>query len=153
MAVDSFFDAPSIRDIANDIIALSGDIVNGLHDAPFRLERTVTMESLVVTQADARREIIYANPGFLTLTGYDFTEVIGRNCNLLQGEATDRNVVAQMRVALNEFQPVRVELVNYRRDGMPFINEVSIFPVFRADGTACCFVGVQNPRCFGLKML
>lgn len=38
--------------------------------------------------------IVYASPGFYTLTGYSAMEVIGRNCRMLQGPETNKNTVS-----------------------------------------------------------
>jgi lysophospholipase L1-like esterase len=54
--------------------------------------------------------IVFANDNFFTQTGYDSTEVIGRNCRFLQGESTDRNVVAQMKVRHFPTQHVKTRL-------------------------------------------
>src|SRR5262249_4541764 len=70
--------------------------------------------------------IVYASPGFERLTGYSAAEVIGRNCRFLQGPHTDRDAVAQVREAIREGRPVSVELLNYRNDGTPFWNGLSV---------------------------
>ncbi len=44
--------------------------------------------------------IIYANPAFSKLTGYQLEEIVGSNCRFLQGPGTDREVVAQIREAI-----------------------------------------------------
>ena len=39
--------------------------------------------------------IVYANPAFARLTGYTLESVIGKNCRLLQGPATEPDRVAR----------------------------------------------------------
>lgn len=88
--------------------------------------------------------IIFANPGFLALTGYDYGEVIGRNCRFLQGAHSDPGTVAAIHAAVAERRPFHGELLNYRRDGTPFWNELTITPVLGADGRLLNFVGLQT---------
>jgi len=74
--------------------------------------------------------VVYVNQAFLTMTGYSADEVIGRNCRFLQGPETDATAINCLRQAMARHKDVCVELVNYRKDGAPFWNEVNISPVF-----------------------
>ncbi|WP_439629959.1 PAS domain S-box protein [Gemmata sp.] len=87
--------------------------------------------------------IIYASPGFLQMTGYAADEVLGRNCRFLQGRATDPGAVARLREAVKQKRPCTVELLNYRKDGTPFWNELSVSPVQDATGRLTHFVGAE----------
>ena len=86
--------------------------------------------------------IIYASPSFERLTGYAEHEVIGRNCRFLQGKDTNPETVAEVRRAVADGRPCAVEILNYRKDGTPFWNALSISPV--RNGHLTHFVGVQH---------
>lgn len=88
--------------------------------------------------------IIYANAGFERLTGYSVQDVVGRNCRFLQGSNTDASSVAQIREAVRQEQACTVQLLNYRKDGTPFWNRLSITPLRNATGEVTHFVGVQS---------
>ena len=88
--------------------------------------------------------LIYANDGFERLTGYAAVEVIGRNCRFLQGPGTDPATVEALRQAVSQRQAITVQLLNYRRDGTPFWNRLSITPVADASGSVTHFIGVQS---------
>jgi len=88
--------------------------------------------------------IIYSNPAFSAMTGYAPEEVIGRNCRFLQGEGTDTQATRQVREGLREERDFQVVLRNYRKDGTPFWNELTISPVRDANGALTHFVGVQT---------
>lgn len=87
--------------------------------------------------------IAFANKAFLDLTGYEESEVLGRNCRFLQGAQTDRNAVAELREAIAERQSIALELLNYRRDGSPFWNAVFIGPVYDVSGKLLYFFASQ----------
>lgn len=55
--------------------------------------------------------------------------MIGFNCRFLQGRYTDRRVVAKIREAVEKGERMDVELLNYRKDGSPFINRFEMLPV------------------------
>lgn len=88
--------------------------------------------------------LIYVNKGFVKITGYTAQESIGRNCRYLQGPETDPEVVDTIRKAIQNQQPVQVELVNYRKTGQLFWNYFSLTPIFAEDGTLTHYIGIQE---------
>ncbi len=68
----------------------------------------------------------------------------GRNCRFLQGAATDAGRVDELRTAIAAPRSCSVEVLNYRKDGTPFWNELSISPVRDDAGRLTHFVGVQT---------
>jgi len=87
--------------------------------------------------------IVYANASFYELTGYRPEDVLGRNCRMLQGERTDPADVRRIREALAADEPLTIELINYRKDGTSFHNEVHMSPVHDDRGRVVRRVGVQ----------
>ena len=84
-----------------------------------------------------------ANPAFCALTGYSETEIVGRNCRFLGGEATEPWLRERIRKAIVEERPVLVDILNYRSDGSPFRNGVMITPLFDDDGRLAWYLGSQ----------
>ena len=100
-----------------------------------------------VTIADMRQPdapLIYVNHGFEVLTGYTASEVLGKNCRFLQGSGTDPKAVDQIREALRHGRPCSVDLLNYRKDGTPFWNRLSLAPIRDSAGHVTHYVGVQS---------
>ncbi len=99
-----------------------------------------------VVVSDARvpdQPIVFVNPAFAEITGYSFNECLGRNCRFLQGPETDPETVRRIGVAVRAGRPVQAEILNYRKDGQPFWNQMRIDPVFDAAGALTHFVGIQ----------
>lgn len=90
------------------------------------------------------RPLIFANEGFLGLTGYDRDEVLGRDCRFLQGPETEPDVVETVGRSLAAREDVQVTLLNYRKDGTPFWNRLSIYPVGASSGEVTHFIGIQE---------
>ncbi|HEY8585040.1 MAG TPA: diguanylate cyclase [Capillimicrobium sp.] len=87
--------------------------------------------------------LLYVNRGFERVTGYRSEEVLGRNCRILQGPGTDPAAVRELGDAVRECRATTVTLLNYRADGRPFWNEVSLSPV--SDGQRVThMIGVQT---------
>jgi len=88
--------------------------------------------------------LIYVNRGFERMTGYTPAEVIGHNCRMLQGPDTDPATVRRIREAIADSAPLIVDLLNYRKDGTPFWNRLSLRPVRNAEGVTTHVVGIQT---------
>lgn len=84
-----------------------------------------------------------ANPAFCALTGYAESEIVGRNCRFLAGEATEPWITEQIRSAIGARRPILVDILNYRRDGTPFRNGVLVTPLFDDEGHLSWFLGSQ----------
>nr|AML79113.1 putative LOV domain-containing protein [Adiantum aleuticum] len=90
--------------------------------------------------------IVYASDGFLAMTGYTAEEVLGRNCRFLQGPATNRRTIIEIRDAIREERACQVSILNYTKQGTPFWNLFHMAPVYsKEDGRVVHFVGVQTP--------
>ncbi|WP_346728380.1 putative bifunctional diguanylate cyclase/phosphodiesterase [Rubrivivax gelatinosus] len=122
--------------------------MQAVHDAVLRLlhlhQSALDAISQGVLISDANRRATYVNAAFAALTGYSADEIIGNNCSLLQGPGTSPETVLEMRAALDRGEPFHGELLNYRKDGTPFWNELKIVPVHDERGVLTQFVGVQR---------
>ena len=65
----------------------------------------------------------------------------------LQGEGTDPKEVKTIRDACMAGEGCSVRLLNYKRDGTPFWNLLTVTPIKDEDGRANKFVGVQGRCC------
>jgi diguanylate cyclase (GGDEF)-like protein/PAS domain S-box-containing protein len=103
-----------------------------------------TSFSILVTDATLPdNPIIYANAGFSALFGYAISEVIGRNCRFLQGPDSDPSARADIRSAVAAGKGIRREILNYRKDGTSFWNDMTIDPIHDEAGRLTGFVGIH----------
>jgi phototropin len=121
--------------------SVSGDslprVSQELKDALSGLQQTFVVSD--ATRPDC--PIIYASEGFFTMTGYSAKEVVGRNCRFLQGPETDRDEVARIRDAVKAGRNFCGRLLNYRKDGTPFWNMLTVTPIRDDDGKVIKFIG------------
>ena len=110
-------------------------------------ERAVVATDITFTITDPRQPdnpLAWVNPSFTRVTGYEYDDAVGRNCRFLQGPATDPVAVQQIRDDLAEQRPFTTTLLNYRKDGTAFWNQLSVSPVFDGAGQLVSYVGVQT---------
>jgi PAS domain S-box-containing protein len=102
-------------------------------------------EGLVIADALAPdNPIIYANKAVEEITLYPTQEILGRNCRFLQGPGSNPRTIAEIREAVVAGKPVSVEILNYRRNGEPFWNQLVITPIRDEAGRLTHFVGLQT---------
>jgi PAS domain S-box-containing protein len=106
-----------------------------------RVLRAVS-EGTVICDPDFR--VRYVNSAFERITGWSETELLGHNLSLLQGPATSEAMRDALRIALHTGQPFNGEILNYRKDGTTFWNEISIAPFRNERGEITEFVGVMR---------
>lgn len=107
-----------------------------------------TKEAVVITEAEPFNmpgpKIIYVNDAFCEMTGYSREEVIGKTPRILQGPKTDRKQLDKIKAAQQKWQPVKVELINYKKNGEEFYVTFEIVPVANEKGWFTYWVSVQR---------
>lgn len=107
-------------------------------------QRSLEASSNGVLICEARQDdtpIIYVNPAFVAITGYELEEVKGRNCLFLQGKDTDPQQIADIRLALEQQREITLTIRNYRKNGQAFWNNLFLSPVKAKNGQVTHFVG------------
>ncbi len=105
-------------------------------------------DSIIITEAEPvdlpGPRILYCNKAFTDTTGYSSDEVIGQTPRILQGPGTSPEARAKLRAAFAKWEPIELELMNYRKDGTEFWVELSIVPVANDKGWYTHWVSVQR---------
>jgi len=137
------------RPESDDLVILipeQGELPGPINHGALR-ERAIQSTSCSFTISDAtdpELPLLWVNPAFTVTTGYAAEEAIGRNCRFLQGPGTDPARVQELRTALVAGRDATVVLLNYRKDGTSFWNQVAISTVRDDAGRLTHFVGAQT---------
>lgn len=89
--------------------------------------------------------MIFVSDEFEDQTGYSPEESVGRNCRFLQGPDTNPHAIEAIRQGLKAETRFTIDILNYRKDGSPFLNRLRIRPIYDGDGHLMFFAGAQNP--------
>lgn len=106
-------------------------------------------ESMLITDATLLDcPIVFANDLFEKMTLYPKESILGRNCRFLQGRFTDAAMVKKIRDAVSNGNELEVEILNYRRDGTPFLNNFLMLPIHKnpksRSGKVTHFIAIQK---------
>lgn len=122
----------------------------GAAPAAWRLYAAViaqSSEAVLITDADLTApgpRILFVNPAFCAMTGYHAQELIGQSPRLLQGPATSRAVLDQLRSTLQRGTPFTGTSTNYRKNGDAYQVEWLITPITDDDGQLRYFASTQR---------
>lgn len=88
------------------------------------------IRATVVT--DAEGLVLSIDPAFTDICGYTFEELRGRKPgDILQGPATEQEIVEQFREALREQAPFECTITNYHKNGTTYRVHIKCEPVFK----------------------
>lgn len=102
----------------------------------------VISQGVIITTPD--QVILSINDAFTRQTGYSSQDIVGKTCSLIQGPLTSNESKLAIREALSTIQAYNGEILNYRKDGSMFWNELSITPAFDDQGQLTHFVGITR---------
>ncbi|WP_119302553.1 sensor histidine kinase [Dongia deserti] len=84
--------------------------------------------------------ILYVNPAFGRITGYERQEVIGQPLRFLQARGTPQDQLERLERALIQRRAANLLLRSQRKDGKPFWNDMHVNPILEDGGHVAHFV-------------
>lgn len=100
---------------------------------------------MITSSTQLDHPIVYVNPAFERITGYQASEVIGSSGRFLVRDDLNQRGLNTIREALRKRREAHAILRNYRKDGSLFWNELSVAPVRDETGQMTThFVSILN---------
>ena len=136
------------------VARISGGVVGALHNvtqqklvqdelARLSLVASNTDNMVIITDHEGRTE--WVNAAFTKRTGYTLHDLIGRKPGeVLQGNGTDREVVAQIGADVRAGRSLQTEILNYTKQGEPYWVQFQITPIRSTQGDVDRFVSIQT---------
>ena len=98
--------------------------------------------AIVIT--DSKGDVVWANPAFTKLTGYEVSEVLGKNPRVLKSGQHDAAFYRLMWETIRAGLVWSDEIVNRRKDGSLYTEEMTITPVGSDAGVITHFIAIQQ---------
>jgi PAS domain S-box-containing protein len=98
--------------------------------------------AIVIT--DPKGTVQWVNPAFTRLTGYSAAEAIGNNPRVLNSKHHDDSFFQNMWQTILAGRVWQGEVVNRRKDGTTYVEEMTITPVTGAFGEIAHFIAIKQ---------
>ncbi|MGD8922409.1 MAG: PAS domain S-box protein [Candidatus Zixiibacteriota bacterium] len=108
------------------------------------LQKAVDTSNDGTTIVSADSSIIYTNPAFERMFGYEPGELIGKDVAILNAGPDAERTRSEIMIALAEHGAWHGEVRNITKDGTVFITEASTAAVTDADGRMICLISNQR---------
>lgn len=102
--------------------------------------------AIVIT--DITGKITWVNPAFTLLTGYSSTEAINSDSNLLKSDKQDKKFYSTLWDTIKSAKVWHGELINKRKDGSEYFEEMTITPVTDKNKKILRFIAVKQDITF-----
>ena len=104
----------------------------------------VQQSAIAISITDPKAKILYVNPAFKRVTGYEPEEIIGKNESILSDKVTPPLVYETMWGRLMQKKSWNGVLVNRRKDGQRYLADLTIAPVLNAEGETTHYLGMHR---------
>ena len=91
--------------------------------------------------------LLYVNKQFEIITGYEKSEIIGKNCKFLQPDIPIKEEEIQYRIIKNSLKTatfVSVIITNIKKDKTPFHNLIILLPIIDKYANYLYVIGIQT---------
>ncbi|MGC2513696.1 MAG: PAS domain S-box protein [Terriglobales bacterium] len=149
--IDVSLSVSAIEDETGKIVGVSGiarDVT-----ARRRTARQLQLQSAALEAAangivitDRQGTIVWANHSFTRMTGYSNQEIVGKNPRLLKSEEQPDSCYAKLWSTISSGKVWQGEIVNRRKDGTTYTEEMTITPVTQETGseTDTYFIAIKR---------
>ncbi len=144
-----FYNASVYRDEAGNVagvFAVARDITERKRTERQLILLTTALEAaangIIVTDKNGR--ILWSNPAFSRMTGYNNEEIIGQNPRFLKSGKQDPSYYQELWTAICAGNVWHGELINLRKDGSLYDEEQIITPVLDQGGNITNFISIKQ---------
>jgi PAS domain S-box-containing protein len=107
-----------------------------------RLLSAIEQTGEMVVVMDKEAVIQYVNPAFTSVTGYTRQEVVGQTIHILESHQQDEEFYRELWAKVSGGDTFKGRMINRRRDGSLYTEDMSISPVFNSEGNIAGYVSV-----------
>ena len=138
---------PEERDLVNNIARLLGLWLERRRAAAevHKLTQAVEQSPLNIFITDLDWKIMYANPAFMTVTGYSQAEIIGKlPGDLIRSDSTKPDIDLEIAAALTSGQVWHGEFIDRTKDGNTFWEAASLSPLRDENGNTLGYLAIEQ---------
>ncbi len=105
-------------------------------------------DSILITEANSTDgkipRIVYVNPAFSKMSGYESDEILGQSPNVFKGPNSDSEALKKVLKAIKEEKECLIETISYRKDKKEYWVRFSMIPIFNSEGVLSHWISIQQ---------
>lgn len=114
------------------------------------LETVITQskDSIVITEPNSDEgkipKIIYVNPAFSTMTGFQSDEILGKSLNVFNSENSDTNEHKKLLSAIKHQEECLLESISYKKNKEEYWVRLSMIPIYNIENELSHWISLQR---------
>ncbi len=114
------------------------------------LETVITQskDSIIITEPDPKNDaalkIIYTNPAFSFMSGFNSEEVIGKTTDIFRDLYADKQEYNKLTTALKKEQECLIETITYKKNKEKYWIRYSMIPIYNSEKTLSHWISIQR---------
>jgi PAS domain S-box-containing protein len=109
---------------------------------------THTKDSIIITESNLNEgkipNIVYVNPAFTKISGYNAEEIIGKSPEIFIGPDSDIEEHDKLIDAIKNKQECQIETLSYKKDQEAYWVNFNMLPVYDSEGELSHWVSIQR---------
>jgi PAS domain S-box-containing protein len=109
---------------------------------------TETKDSIIITQAfsddNQIPKIVFANPAFNKMSGYEYSHIIGKPLNFFMGKNSDPLEIKKLTDAIENKKEHFLEIIFYKKDQSEYWVRLSFIPVYNLENDLSHWISIQR---------
>jgi PAS domain S-box-containing protein len=114
------------------------------------LETVITQskDSIVITEPNSDEgkipKIIYVNPAFSTMSGYESDEILGKSLDIFNGKHSDTNELKKLLRAIEHKEECLLETISYKKNKEEYWIQLSMIPIYNTENELSHWISLQR---------
>lgn len=109
---------------------------------------TEAKDSIIITQAASDDnqipKIVFANPAFSKMSGYEHFEIIGKSPNFFMGKDSDLQEIEKLINSIKNKKECFLEIILYKKDQSEYWVRLSFIPVYNLEHDLSHWISIQR---------
>ena len=109
---------------------------------------TQAKDSIIITEAKSSNgqipKIVFANPAYIYMSGYEALEIIGESPSQFMGEKSDTQQLKKLTNAITHKEECLLEIICYRKDQSEYWVRLSFTPVYNSEHELSHWISIQR---------
>ena len=114
------------------------------------LETVITQskDSILITEANSENrkipKIVYVNPAFSQMSGYQSNEIIGKSPNIFKGPKSNSSELKKLLRAIINEEECYIETITYTKNKEEYWVRFSMIPIFNSEAKISHWISIQR---------